>query len=486
MTARQKKANPPPDEHDRERELCSNGADGAIYFIRTYCKIFDESQPEKDWFPFALWPEQEEVIRKFFESDKLIVLKARQLGLSWLFIALQLWYLEFRPGSATTIFSMTDREAVALFRDRMKEMHKRLPVWLRSASDSPDNDHSWRLTNGSMARCFPTTAGDSYTTTFALIDEADKVPNLDELLLAVEPTISAGGKLVLISKAFKKRPNSGFKKIFRAALQSLNAYVAIFLPWHVRPSRTPEWYEAQKKDSLENSGSLDNLHENYPATPEEALAPRTLDKRIPSEWLRNCLDTEAQQIHPEGAPAIPGLRIYEAVEAGASYVIGADPAEGNPTSDDSALSVKKLGAKFEQVAVLAGKFEPGTFGGHISAISLYYNKAAALVERNNHGHAVLLWLRDHALHVSRLSGEDNKKGWLSSTKGKTVMYDKAAEMAQNEEIVIRDMETYLQLASIDGSTLRAPEGDRDDLADADVLANLAALRKPSFGIRDLR
>lgn len=459
------------------------GVEGCLYFLRTYCRIQDNNG---EWIPFELWEEQERVVREFFANDRLIVLKARQVGLSWLFIGIDLWHHKFVPGSAITIFSKTDREAVYLFRDRMKGMHAQLPEWIRNAQESTlDNDHVWQLDSGSVARCFPTSAGDSYTTTVALVDEADLVPDLNRLLLSVEPTIADGGKLVLISKSDKSKPNSDFKKIFRAASQGLNSYTPIFLPWHVKPSRTPEWYEEQKKDSLENSGSLDNLHENYPATPEEALAPRTLDKRIPSEWLRRCFESEVRPITPGGAPAIPGLCIFEAVEPGASYVIGADPAEGNPTSDDSALSVKKIGAKIEQVAVLAGKFEPGTFGGHISALSRYYNDASALVERNNHGHAVLLWLRDNALDVVRLKGEDGKAGWVSSTKGKVVMYDKTAEMAQKEEMVIRDMETYLQLVSIEGSTLRAPEGERDDCADADALANLAALRKPGFAVRSL-
>lgn len=430
-----------------------------------------------------MWPEQEEVVRAFFANDKLIVLKARQLGLSWLFVALQLWTLDFQPGSATLIFSLSDREAVALFRDRMKEMHRRLPEWMRSETGDLDNDHAWRLVNGSTARCFPSSAGDSYTATCVLVDEADLIPDLNRLLLSVEPTMSAGGKLVLISKADKRRPGSDFKKIYRAAAQGRNDFRPVFLPWHVRPERrTGDWYERQRRDSIENTGSLDNVKENYPATAEEALEPRTLDKRIPGDWL-TAVYVPTRPASPDGAPSIPGLRIYTPPVQGRTYVIGADPAEGNPTSDDSALCVVDA-ETWHQVACLAGKFEPSTLAAHIEAVSIYYHKAAALVERNNHGHAVLLWLKDNT-HVKRLKGDDGKAGWLSSSKGKTVMYDLVAEATKNGELAIVDEETYLQLASIDGSSLRAPSGEHDDRADALALAIVAANRRPSFGVRSL-
>ncbi len=54
-------------------------------------------------------------------------------------------------------------------------MYAKLPAWMRSAVVQ-DNDHEWQLSNGSVARAFPTSAGDSYTATLAIVDEADLVP----------------------------------------------------------------------------------------------------------------------------------------------------------------------------------------------------------------------------------------------------------------------------------------------------------------------
>ncbi len=74
------------------------------------------------------------------------------------------------------------------------------------------------LSNGSRALAFSTKGGRSYTGTFALVDEADFVPELSQFFNAVKPTIDAGGQLFLVSTSDKKRPISTFKNLFRAAV----------------------------------------------------------------------------------------------------------------------------------------------------------------------------------------------------------------------------------------------------------------------------
>src|SRR5262249_60600377 len=115
----------------------------------------------------------------------------------------------------------------------------------------------------------------------------------------------------------------------------------VLLPGFARPARGREWYTAQQADILHRTGSCDDLFEQSPATDTEALAPRALGKRLAPAWLEQCF-VEAEPVKltaPDRAPAIPGLVIYHQPRPGRRYVIGADPAEGNPTSDDSALEV---------------------------------------------------------------------------------------------------------------------------------------------------
>jgi hypothetical protein len=453
---------------EEEKEEWLVCAESPIYFIHNYCFVEDATIGE--WIPFRLWPAQAKTLRTLFNNLLVVILKARQLGMTWLVLAFALWLMLFHPIATVLLFSRRDDEAIVLLRDRLKGMYSRLPDWMKVRKVVIDNDHEWQLSNGSVARAFPTTAGDSYNATLAIVDEADLIPDLNRLMRAVKPTIDGGGRMILLSRSDKTKPQSEFKAIYRTAKQKLNSWAAVFLPWWARPERDASWYEEQKRDSLSRTSSLDDLHEQYPASDTEALAPRTLDKRIPSGWLEQCYK-ETQPHLPAKAPAIPGLEIFKAPVAGRRYVIGVDPAEGNPTSDDSALEVQDRETG-EQMACLAGKYQPAVMAANTDLVGKYYNQADLLVERNNHGHAVILWLFEHS-SLRVLDGYDGKPGWLSSALGKTMLYDACADAFREQGTLLHSFMTYTQLASIEGATLRAPEGEHDDRADANALANIA-------------
>jgi hypothetical protein len=442
------------------------------YFCDTYCQILSDCGQGGSWVPFRLWPQQRRVAGQLQANRLVVVLKARQLGLTWLVLAFALWLMLFHPIATVLLFSRRDDEATDLVAVRLRGMYDHLPPWLHVRGFTADNDHEWALASGSRALAFPTTAGDSYTATLAIVDEADLCPDLDRLMRAVKPTIDAGGRMVLLSRSDKSKPQSPFKRIYTAARQRHNGWVPVFLPWDIRPDRDPAWYAAQQRDVFARTGSLDDMAEQYPATDWEALAPRTLDKRIPADWLHKCFAERTPLQWSREAPAIPGLVLFALPHPDHRYAIGADPAEGNPTSDDSALCILDADSG-EQVAELAGKLEPSVFAGYAYQLATWFNKAPILVERNNHGHAVLLWLKDNAKGMPLLAGRDGKTGWLSSTLGKTQMYDTCADGFKNGEVTVHSFATYTQLASIDGSTLRAPDGEHDDRADAFALACMA-------------
>jgi hypothetical protein len=437
----------------------------AAYFITHYCHIYDATLG--DWIPFALWPEQRRTLDVVINNLLVVILKARQLGLTWLVLAYALWLTLFRPAATVLLFSRRDDEAMYLLGDeRLGGMARRLPEWMRPRA-TEDSRHVWALANGSVVRAFPTGVGDSYTATLAIVDEADLVPDLGRLMRAVKPTVDGGGRMILLSRANKSEPESEFKNIYRAAKRGENGWAPVFLSWHARPGRDAAWYDAQRRDILSRTGALDDLHEQYPASDAEALAPATLDKRIAPQWLLQCYEERAPLAHVEGAPAIPGLEIYARPQPSRRYVMGVDPAEGNPTSDPSALTVLDA-LSGEEVAALAGRIEPAIIAAHADRIGRWYNRAACMVERNNHGHSVLLWLRDHS-SLPRLVGWDGKEGWLSTSRGKTLLYDAAADAFRDREVVLHSFATFTQLSSIEGATLKAPEGQHDDRADSCAL-----------------
>jgi hypothetical protein len=440
--------------------------------------LYIEDPVARDWIPFSLWPAQEEALEALHRHQRIVILKARQLGLTWLCLGYALWTMIFRPIATVLLFSRRETEARYLLCDRLKPMFAHLPDWMRQGlTVEEDNATEWALSNGSTARAFPTTAGDSYSATFALVDEADLVPDLGALLRAVKPTVDAGGKLVLLSRVNKATPNSVFQLTYRAAETGENGWAPLFLPWRAHPGRDEAWYEAQKRDVLARTGSLDDLYEQYPATVAEALAPRSLDKRIPPDWLLHCYAAE-KPMEAYAGPAISGLRVYECPVPGERYVVGVDPAEGNPTSDDSAIYVLNARTKAE-AANLAAHFEPAVTAAYAEEIARWYNGAPIMVERNNHGHAVLLALRERG-RSTLLPGEDGRPGWATTPTSKALLWSRVAEAFRDGLATVRDADTFAQLSSIDGATLSAPPGEHDDRAMAYALALVASLRAISL------
>jgi hypothetical protein len=436
--------------------------ESVAYFLATYGRIYDPQAG--NWIPFTLWPAQWRVLRTLLSRLLVIILKARQLGMTWIVLGYALWRMLFWPAQSVLLFSRREAEAYHLL-ERLTGMYSRLPAWLQVPVVT-NSASVWELANGSVARAFPTNAGDSYTATLVLADEFDLVENQDRLLGSIKPTIDAGGQLILLSRVDKARPLTAFKRIYEAAKARLNAWTPVFLPWSARPDRDAAWYARQEQDIISRTGGKDGLYEQYPATDVEALLPPQLTKRLAGEWLLKVKAFLPARGAP-GAPALPNLAVFLPPVPGVAYVIGADPAEGNPGSDASCAQVgrRDTGA---HVAKLSGLLEPTAFAGALTTLARWYNNAGVLVERNNHGHAVLARAGFRAL-----SGPDGKPGWLTTPTSKVALYDALAATLAAEEGTVADEATWHQLASIDGNTLNAPQGLPDDAAMAYALMQRA-------------
>jgi hypothetical protein len=127
----------------------------------------------------------------------------------------------------------------------------------------------------------------------------------------------------------------------------------------------------------------------------------------------------------------------------------------------------------EEVARFSGRYEPSVFASYCAELSDWYNAAPILPERNNHGHAFILWLEENGYGGRVLEASDGNKGWLTTTRSKALMYSEVASSLREGDGVIHSQSLYLELASIEGRSLRAPDEQHDDEAVAWGLATLA-------------
>lgn len=310
------------EEWDRCEQDCA-------HFVDTHVKIDEPQARDSKVIPFKLWPDQPAradlppilsqrgALARMVAERLLVILKARQLGISWLCCAYALWICIFKPGSLVLLFSMGAREAYELAR-RIKVMYERLPQWVRDQCPLEQQSlHKLVWKNGSTIRSLAATksAGRSFTATLVLMDEAAFMANGEELYNALKPTIDGGGQLFVVSTA--NGETGFFYKLWKDAEKGINNFRTLFLSWRARPDRTDAWRLRVAQEAI---SSVHDLQE-YPNTADEAFQATSVDRFLQSMlWWKACGPT------PENPKPIPDLTRNDpmviALDAGGT---GTDP-----------------------------------------------------------------------------------------------------------------------------------------------------------------
>jgi hypothetical protein len=214
--------------------------------------------------PFTLWPEQQRVL-SHLETDRLVLLlKARQIGMTWLTCAYVLAQCMQHRNRTALMFSQGLREAIELI-DRVRLLYLSYKGTLPTIV--ADNASGLEWSNGSRIRALPATrrAGRSFTASIVVLDEYAFMQWGAELMAAVKPTIDGGGQLIVLSSADGN--GTLFHRFWQAAKTGTNGFTPLFLDWRANPDRDDGWREARKAEGLSEGDVL----REYPANDLEAF-----------------------------------------------------------------------------------------------------------------------------------------------------------------------------------------------------------------------
>lgn len=486
-----------PAEAECVRELGSCELD-PVYLIDKY-GVIDNVQESGDevggdtiaTIPFRLWPHQAPVFTALMEERQVLILKARQLGISWVVCGFVLWLCLFHPGRVVLMFSKGQLEANELIR-RISVLYSRLPDWLRDLLPSltVNNVKELKWSNGSRVQGMPATAsaGVSFTASLIVLDEAAKMTFGRQLYASAKPTIDGGGKIIVLSTA--NGFGGFFHNLWTKTESGATRFKGIFLPWWARPGRDRDWYDGVVKDADDTA----LIPQEYPANPIEAFVASGRLRFNPAHVAAQAANIQnpfpasmfgpallARKFWPGLRPVdiptlseIPGLAVYKDPVPGRKYVIAADVAEGKDPegkrdSDYDAAPVVDA-ETWEEVACLHGRWEPDVYALYLIALSEAYNGAVMVVERNNHGHAVLLEFKHRRVPFERVGlGHDGWPGWLTNAQTKPEGTTLLSAALRDGLITVRtrralyEMHVYSVLKN--GNT-GAPAGDHDDLVSA--------------------
>lgn len=284
-------------------------------FVNAYAVIDEPQGEDVATLPFRLWPAQVKLLSDLVARKLVIILKARQLGISWLVCAYVLWLCVFRPGRVVLFLSKGETEAQELAR-RVRVMYERLPEWMRLRVPLVgDNTRSMTWANGSRVQSMAATkgAGRSFTASLVVLDEMAFMQWGEQVYTACKPTIDAGGQLFIVSTA--NGEGDLFAKLWDNAVKGLTAFLPVFLSWRARPGRDDAWRARVASESL---SSVLDLQE-YPDTPEEAFQATSNERFLPSMLL---WDACVEQLPPLGVKEPMVVALDAGVDNDSFAVIG--------------------------------------------------------------------------------------------------------------------------------------------------------------------
>ena len=252
------------------QELCRAN----IEFFVDNCGHIEDKDADELIQPFKMWDAQREALKSIMENRKNVILKARQLGITWLALHVAAWYIVLFTGRTVIALSRSEAEA--------KELVRRLGVILRNCpliyeesqvqtgwggpvfkTTAMSIEVKWPDGPPCVFQAFPSSpsAGRSFTADLILLDEWAFQQWAEEIWKAIFPVINrpTGGKVIGLSTIER---GSLFEEIFT---NQDNGFNKIFIPWYADPRRTEEWYDETKRSMG------DDITQEYPATIEEAL-----------------------------------------------------------------------------------------------------------------------------------------------------------------------------------------------------------------------
>lgn len=245
------------------------------YFTENFVHIEDRDSVEFATL-FKLWNGQKKSLEAFRDKRLNIVLKGRQLGLTWLALAYAVRNILFKPGYQVVALSRREDDAKELVR-RVAFILRYLPPYMILPGKEASSLPAWDSTSTqviiyhpgaepSIFKSLPAAAdsGRSLTANLIILDEWAFQTYDREIWAAAYPTINrpTGGQVIGISTI---KRGSLFEELWEKSKDGSNNFNRIFLGWQTDPRRTPAWYEQTKKDIG------DNIFSEYPGSEEEAF-----------------------------------------------------------------------------------------------------------------------------------------------------------------------------------------------------------------------
>lgn len=444
-----------------------------------------------------------EIQRKYCanRTQRDVVLKARQMGFTTLEQVRDVFYFLTVPGArvVVTCQSITghgpQRQLSQNFRVMFQSL-ERAGLGLKFRSESAtewilaDRDSSLRIIEAGASEAAAAKKGRAGTvsrlhlTETAFYEYADETLNA---LLECVPSEAHGSEIV-----DESTPNGAagfFYRQCKSASSNAGAYKLHFFPWfdaaeystpldpgeRIEPRNERErllaskgvtdeqlkWYRAKVEDK-----GQDKTDQEYPSDPETCFL--VSGRGFFEQSVTTRLIEQARE--PSERRERDRVSIWRKADPGKVYLLSLDTSEGG--GGDPSGGIVRDRKTGEHCATISGQYTPWDLADAGAKLGREFNNAEIVVERNNHGHAVLQALQREHKYPKIYKHDDDKLGWPTNAITRPTMLDALEDAHRSGLWTSADRNVLAQFRTfvvLDSGKAEAARGEHDDLVMAEAI-----------------
>lgn len=452
---------------------------------------------------------------------RLVLLKARQYGISTFMQGFLLWIAMTRQGQNCLIIGQNLDMAALLF-EKAELMWEIAPEWVRPVRDSKTRGKRLAFGGKNRSLLYVDTAenrdaGRSGTFQHVHCTEIPFWPDAKRTMDGLLQSVPRDSGTTVVVESTAHGEGDYFHLLWEGAAdpsdKNWNGFTQLFIPWFAMESyrRTPfngellpSWLEDLGKEYDLDKAQLcwyhdkynefdcdiDTLFQEYPSSAEVAFKSsgtpffnrKSLDHQR-EKHVRKPIRTGMYVVRNERPEWLDGdgsLHVWEEPVNGASYTMGVDVSTGR-AADSSVLQVLK---GLEQVASFRGKIDADELADLASWVGAVYNDALIVPERNGVGEATLLRLVN-TLHYPNIytnyrldttTGRESQDFGFTMHKGnRMALLDDVNSHVRTGRLIIHDDRTLREMERFvftdeTGKKAEAAPGSHDDMVMALALA----------------
>lgn len=462
---------------------------------------------------------------------RLVVLKARQVGVSTLVEGILFWMCLCFENRSTLVVAHVLKSAKVLFK-MGRNFYRRLPRHMRQVTRA-DSTTALEFDSGSSMQVEVQGDPRGYAALGVHLSEFAFYMEPEKTLVAILQTLPRVLYSLGVIESTANGVGNKFHQLWqRASGNALDdevpddekGWTPVFIPWYrheeyeipIEGTFTPTSDESALMlehpeithtklkwrrwcISANLDGDEDKFAQEYPSTPEEAFALSgrpAFDTKAVADYTKKLNEYIVEkkmpprcelEVDPPGEGKIEiivydkgRLRIFFEPQDRHTYILGADPSEGDPGSDHSPLAVLDQ-QTMDLSATWYGKAPPDVLALHAIDLGRHYGMATIIGEANQHGilfNETLMQQGYPNMYFRRVSEDSvagtvtDKPGYLSTPRTREYLFNtlrKFVRMRMGKLYCpnfVRQLQTLVYVErgkGVDGSRAEAQAGAEKDL-----------------------